>query len=48
MDGVDDDGGRLTPYVRSRLQAENIALQYASDHGLPPVAMGVSTTRRGR
>jgi dihydroflavonol-4-reductase len=34
----------LTPYVRSRMQAENIVLQYAKEHGLPAVAMGVSTT----
>ena len=34
----------LTPYVRSRVQAENIVLQYAKQHGLPAVAMGVSTT----
>jgi dihydroflavonol-4-reductase len=34
----------LTPYVRSRVQAENIVLQYVKEHGLPAVAMGVSTT----
>ena len=34
----------LTPYVRSRVQAENIVLQYAKEHGLPAVAMCVSTT----
>lgn len=34
----------LTPYVRSRVQAENLVLQYARDHGLPAVAMCVSTT----
>ncbi len=34
----------LTPYVGSRVQAENIVLQYAKEHGLPAVAMGVSTT----
>ena len=34
----------LTPYVRSRVQAENIVLQYAKEHGLPAVAMWVSTT----
>jgi dihydroflavonol-4-reductase len=34
----------LTPYVRSRLQAENIVLQFAKEHGLPAVAMCVSTT----
>ena len=37
----------LTPYVRSRLQAENIVLQYAKEHGLPAVAMCVSTTYGG-
>ena len=35
---------RLTPYVRSRVQAENLVLAYAKEHGLPAVAMGVSTT----
>ena len=34
----------LTPYVRSRVQAEEIVLQYAREHGLPAVAMCVSTT----
>ncbi len=34
----------LTQYVRSRVLAENIVLQYAREHGLPAVAMGVSTT----
>ena len=34
----------LTPYVRSRLQAENFVLLYAKEHGLPAVAMCVSTT----
>jgi dihydroflavonol-4-reductase len=34
----------LTPYVRSRVQAENIVLKYAEEHGLPAVAMCVSTT----
>jgi dihydroflavonol-4-reductase len=34
----------LTPYVRSRVQAENLVLKYATDHGLPAVAMCVSTT----
>jgi dihydroflavonol-4-reductase len=34
----------LTPYVRSRVQAEQLVLQYANEHGLPAVAMGVSTT----
>lgn len=34
----------LTPYVRSRVQAEKIVLSYAKEHGLPAVAMCVSTT----
>jgi dihydroflavonol-4-reductase len=34
----------LTPYVRSRVQAENLVLTYAKEHGLPAVAMCVSTT----
>ncbi|MDT5209614.1 MAG: hypothetical protein QOF67_2029 [Mycobacterium sp.] len=34
----------LTPYVRSRVQAEQLVLRYAKEHGLPAVAMGVSTT----
>jgi dihydroflavonol-4-reductase len=34
----------VTPYVRSRVQAENTVLQYAKKHGLPAVAMCVSTT----
>jgi dihydroflavonol-4-reductase len=42
-DIIDDDRG-LTPYVRSRLQAENLVRQYAKEHGLPAVAMCVSTT----
>ena len=39
---------RLTPYVRSRVQAENLVLQYARERGLPAVAMCVSTTYGGR
>ncbi|MDA2894096.1 NAD-dependent epimerase/dehydratase family protein [Mycolicibacterium sp. BiH015] len=39
---------RLTPYVRSRVQAENLVLEYARDRGLPAVAMCVSTTYGGR
>lgn len=35
---------RLTPYVRSRVQAEDMVLRYASEFGLPAVAMCVSTT----
>ncbi|MEZ0052697.1 dihydroflavonol-4-reductase [Mycobacterium sp. MAA66] len=38
----------LTPYVRSRVQAENLVLQYAAERGLPAVAMCVSTTYGGR
>jgi dihydroflavonol-4-reductase len=34
----------LTPYVRSRVQAENLVLRYAKEDGLPAVAMCVSTT----
>src|SRR6202008_1804427 len=34
----------LPPYVRSRVQAEKIVLSYAAEHGLPAVAMCVSTT----
>jgi dihydroflavonol-4-reductase len=34
----------LTPYVRSRVRAENLVMDYARDHGLPAVAMCVSTT----
>ncbi|MEV5360852.1 NAD-dependent epimerase/dehydratase family protein, partial [Micrococcus luteus] len=34
----------LTPYVRSRVQAENLVMEYAREHGLPAVAMCVSTT----
>jgi dihydroflavonol-4-reductase len=37
----------LTPYVRSRVRAENIVLQYAKEQGLPAVAMCVSTTYGG-
>lgn len=34
----------LTPYVQSRVQAEDLVLQYAAETGLPAVAMCVSTT----
>jgi len=34
----------LTPYVRSRVHAEELVLRYAREHGLPTVAMCVSTT----
>lgn len=38
------DGRGLTPYVRSRVQAEDLVLSYARERGLPAVAMCVSTT----
>ncbi|HEX2212622.1 MAG TPA: NAD-dependent epimerase/dehydratase family protein [Mycobacterium sp.] len=41
-DAVAEKG--LTPYVRSRVQAEKLVLQYAREQGLPAVAMCVSTT----
>lgn len=41
-DAIVDRG--LTPYVRSRVQAENLVLDYARTRGLPAVAMCVSTT----
>ena len=34
----------LTPYVRSRVRAEELVLEYARERGLPAVAMCVSTT----
>jgi dihydroflavonol-4-reductase len=34
----------LTPYVRSRVQAEELVLRYAREEGLPAIAMCVSTT----
>jgi dihydroflavonol-4-reductase len=34
----------LTPYVESRVQAEDMVLRYAAEAGLPAVAMCVSTT----
>ncbi|MDT5360036.1 MAG: hypothetical protein QOC69_1798 [Mycobacterium sp.] len=37
----------LTPYVRSRVQAENLVMEYARDHGLPAVAVCISTTYGG-
>jgi dihydroflavonol-4-reductase len=45
-DAIVDRG--LTPYVRSRVQAENLVLEYARERGLPAVAMCVSTTYGGR
>jgi dihydroflavonol-4-reductase len=41
-DAIVDRG--LTPYVRSRVQAEKLVMEYARDHGLPAVAVGISTT----
>jgi dihydroflavonol-4-reductase len=41
-DQIDRRG--LTPYVESRVQAEDLVLQYASEKALPAVAMCVSTT----
>lgn len=38
------DVSKVTPYVRSRVQAEELVLQYARERGLPAVAMCVSTT----
>ncbi|MFO7166252.1 MAG: NAD-dependent epimerase/dehydratase family protein [Mycolicibacterium hassiacum] len=35
---------RVTPYVKSRVLAENLVLAYARERGLPAVAMCVSTT----
>ena len=40
----DVSGTTLTPYVRSRVQAENLVMDYARDRGLPAVAVCVSTT----
>jgi len=34
----------LTPYVQSRVQAENLVMRYAAEAGVPAVAMCVSTT----
>ncbi len=42
-DDVIADRG-LTAYVRSRVQAENLVMEYVRDRGLPAVAMCVSTT----
>ena len=46
-DDVISDRG-LTPYVRSRVQAENLVMEYVRDRGLPAIAMCVSTTYGGR
>jgi dihydroflavonol-4-reductase len=37
----------LTPYVRSRVQAEDLVMRYAAESGLPAVAMCVATTYGG-
>ncbi|HET9876526.1 MAG TPA: NAD-dependent epimerase/dehydratase family protein [Mycobacterium sp.] len=37
----------LTPYVRSRVQAEELVFRHAAEFGLPAVAMCVSTTYGG-
>ncbi len=39
-----EDLTRLTPYVQSRVQAENLVMRYVSEAGLPAIAMCVSTT----
>ena len=41
-DIISDRG--LTPYVRSRVQAEELVLRYAREKALPAIAMCVSTT----
>src|SRR6478735_2096428 len=41
-DAIEESG--LTPYVRSRVAAEEMVLRYARDEGLPAIAMCVSTT----
>lgn len=41
------DERTLPPYVRSRVQAEKLVLEYARERGLPAVAMCVSTTYGG-
>jgi dihydroflavonol-4-reductase len=41
-DIISDRG--ITPYVRSRVQAEELVLRYAREKGLPAIAMCVSTT----
>jgi dihydroflavonol-4-reductase len=38
------DVSKVTPYVRSRVQGEELVLRYARERGLPAVAMCVSTT----
>jgi dihydroflavonol-4-reductase len=38
---------RVSPYVQSRVQAEDLVMQYVATHHLPAVAMCVSTTYGG-
>jgi dihydroflavonol-4-reductase len=38
---------QLTPYVRSRVQAEDLVMRYVAESGLPGVAMCVATTYGG-
>jgi dihydroflavonol-4-reductase len=38
---------RVSPYVQSRVQAEDLVMRYVADHSLPAVAMCVSTTYGG-
>jgi dihydroflavonol-4-reductase len=38
------DTGKVTPYVQSRVQAEDLVMEYVATFGLPAVAMCVSTT----
>lgn len=45
-DDVIDTNG-VTPYVKSRVQAENLVMEYVAKFGLPAVAMCVSTTYGG-
>jgi dihydroflavonol-4-reductase len=40
-------GRGLTPYVQSRVQAEEMVLRYAREQGVPAIAMCVSTTYGG-
>jgi dihydroflavonol-4-reductase len=38
------DVSKVTPYVQSRVQAEDLVMEYVAKEGLPAVAMCVSTT----
>ncbi|BBX98787.1 oxidoreductase [Mycobacterium lacus] len=38
------DTRKVTPYVQSRVAAEDLVMDYVANHGLPAVAMCVSTT----